>query len=130
MLYTSDTFEGYVPGGVRIVSLYDNSSGCPNASRTNPLLSSTVTLSKSSYVWFMGSMIRNFAGRTDLYIQLNGSIQTYRLNWCAGDWEQTVFDHGFFLGAGTHTFSIAAASPGLWGCGRWHGRIFMVIFGG
>lgn len=127
---TGNAYEPTITGGPRIVTVYDNVSGCPPSTRGNPLLTATVTLQNTCYVRFMGSFIRNHSGRTDLYPYLDSTRLTYRLQWTSvGTWDQTVWDVGLTVSSGTHTLSVHAASPGLWGCGRYHGRLSVIVFG-
>lgn len=123
---------------VRVVSIYDPVSGCPNGSRTNPLMTATINISQPSFFRFMGSMIRSASGRSDAYINIQGppgsnySSGSYipRLNWTSvGTWDHVVFDSGYYGDtAGNWTFSLTAASPGSWGCTRPWGKIFIMVF--
>jgi hypothetical protein len=123
---------------VRVVSVYDPVSGCPNGSRTNPLMSATINIARPSFFRFMGSMIRFFDGRTDGFINIQGpagsnyssNIATPRLNWTGGNtWDHVAFDAGYYGDtAGNWTFSLTASSPGAWGCNRQWGKIFIKVF--
>jgi hypothetical protein len=123
---------------VRVVSVYDNDSGCPNTSRTNPLLTATINVSNPSYFRFMGGMIRNASGRTDAYMNIQGpagsnystNFVTSRLNYTSvGTWDHVVFDNGYYgNSSGNWTFSITAQSPGSWGCTRVFGQFFILVF--
>ena len=121
----------------RVITVYDEVGGCP-PTRTNPLLSITATVSNPSHFRVFARMIRNFNGRTDgqIYVQgpagsnyASNTLLTRRLNWTsAGTWDHSVFDVGFYGNlAGTYTITLVADSPSSWGCGRYHGSMSTLI---
>ena len=123
---------------VRVISIYDPVSGCPSSTRTNPLMTTTINISRPSYFRFIGSMIRFANGRTDAYINIQGpagsnyatNFSTSRLNWTgANDWDHVAFDAGYYGDtAGNWTFSLTATTPTAWGCNRQWGKMFIMVF--
>jgi hypothetical protein len=123
---------------VRVVSVYDPISGCPNSSRTNPLMTATINIANPSFFRFIGSMIRAANERTDAFINIQGPAgsnfasnnSTPRLNWTSvGTWDHVAFDAGYFGNTpGNWTFSLTASAPGAWGCNRQWGKIFIMVF--
>ena len=123
---------------VRVISIYDPVTGCPNSSRTNPLLTTTINIQRPSFFRVMGSMIRFFNGRSDLFINIQGPAgsnystnnSTPRLNWTSANiWDCVVFDAGYYGDtAGNWTISLTAANPGSYGCNRQWGKMFIMVF--
>lgn len=122
----------------RVVTVYDNVAGCP-PSRSNPILTATITVSNPTLFRVMGTFIRYLSGRNDLYIRITGpagsnyasetQIAT-RLNYTSGTaWDNVVWDTSAYgNAAGTYTVSVHAATPSSWGCGRYHGRMSVIAF--
>lgn len=124
----------------RIVTVYDPVSGCPASTRTNPLVSVSITVNSPTFFWVFSKFIRNANARTDLQGNISGpagsnyptnTIITRRLNWTStGTWDHVVMDYGVYVNmAGTYTLSITADSPGAWGCNRNHGGMSVLALG-
>jgi hypothetical protein len=121
----------------RIISVYDTNAACPSPSRTNPILTATVTVARPSYFWVMGNLRRLASGRTDSYIYFVGPAgsnhasgsNTPRLNYTAASAGISVaFDGGYYGNtAGTYTISLTAASPTAWGCGATWGQLYIMV---
>ena len=120
------------PRVARFWSVVDQYSGCPGPSRpAGTMLSFTfIQQSPDAVLWVTGNMIRNYAGRADLYLFVDGNAvnraitYTSSLQWYDG--------HVFFsarLGPGTHTVDLRSDIPGIWGCGSAWGRLDAVLVG-
>lgn len=123
----------------RVVTVYDPVSGCPNGSRTSPLLTATIAVARPAYFFVSSSMIRTISGRTDLQMNVQGpagsnypssTTLSTRLNWTStSTWDNVVCDIGFYGNtAGTYSITLNASSPGVWGCGRQWGKMFVTVF--
>lgn len=127
-----------ISGPVKVVTVYDNVVGCPNSSRTNPLISATITVNAPSHFLIKGSMVRRANDRSDAYLNAfgpagsnyaGGAQLSPRLNWSGSisAMETVVFDSSIYgNAAGTYTFTITAAAPTIWGCGRTHGKLMVL----
>jgi hypothetical protein len=125
--------------GPRVVTVYDPVSGCPNAARTNPLITATINVARPSFFRIISSIIRNTSGRTDYQIFIQGpagsnystnTLLTRRLNWTsAGAWDHVVGDVGVYGDtAGTYNVTLVADVPGVWGCNRFWGKLSLLAF--
>jgi len=137
-LDTASTQQPIISSSPRIISVYDTVAGCPNASRANPLLTTTITITRPSYFWVFSNLRRNASGRADYQIVVGGpagsnystpAVLTRRLNWTANTQPITVAgDVGFFANtAGSWNVYIQADSPTLWGCERQWGKMFVMV---
>ena len=110
----------------RVVHIVDTLAGCPNSSRTNPLLTASITTTGLPYFYIIGSMIRNSNGRNDMQLYVSGpsgsgwssSFLQSRLNYTS----TTTWDNvsmrwsGSNSVAGTYTFEMRATTPSQYGC--------------
>jgi hypothetical protein len=97
-------------------------------------MSISITVSNPSYFRVFTRIIRNFNGRTDGQIFIQGpagsnyasnTLLTRRLNYTStGTWDHVVGDISCYGNlAGTYTITFTADSPSSWGCGRTHGSM-------
>lgn len=138
VLFTNTQGATKVSAPPRVLTVYDAVAGCPNTTRTSPVLTVTATLTGPAYIRGFASMVRTFNGRTDGQIYVQGpagssyatnTMMTRRLNQTqASAIENVVFDIGFYADiAGTWTVALYVDSPGSWGCGAALGKLSILI---
>ena len=137
-LDTASTQQPIMSSSPRIISVYDTVAGCPNVSRTNPLLTATITITRPSYFWVFSNVRRVASGRLDCQLVVSGpagsnyptaTILSRRLNWTANSQPITVAgDAGFYANtAGSWTVYVQGDSPTVWGCERQWGKMFVMV---
>jgi len=108
----------------------DRSGGCPNTGRkagTN-LIAKKVTVKENSYVMVTGHMIRNFGGRADMYLRLNGKNVDWTLTYTPSkQWKDGQVYWVGSINKGSHTFSIVGSRTGVFGCGGAWGDLDILV---
>lgn len=110
----------------RVVWAFDTVTGCPPSTRTNPLMSASITTTGPAYFYIMGGMIRNSNGRNDMQLYVTGpsgsgwstTFLQSRLNYTnTTTWDDTRMRWaGQNSAVGTYTFMMYATTPGAYGC--------------
>jgi len=122
---------GVISRAPRVIRTTDPVTGCPPARPANTdLFTQTFTLTRSATVMVSGHLIRNAAGRVDLFLVGNGVIldQTITNTGTFSDWKSAEVQWVGVIGAGTHTLSLRSPSANVWGCGPPWGSINTVIY--
>lgn len=115
----------------RTVHTPDPTGGCgtsyaPGAS----IFSQNITMANAGEVIVSADLIRNYSGRVDLTLYVDGvwrdQTLTYTSSW---QWEDAHVNWSGSLGAGNHTIELRNGGYwGNWGCGTTWGSIDTVIF--
>jgi hypothetical protein len=120
-----------------VSSLPAQGGGCPKINRTNPLISQTITLTKTADIFLQASIIGiplSGVSRIDAALSLNGQAKRNALGYGpSGNWVPLTVLYSTTLGPGTHTLSLDAitvpqVTQGNYGCGAGWGSIDTVIF--
>ena len=114
----------------RIIHTYDTRSGCPPAHAANTdLLSQTFTLTSAASISTRAAMIRNFSGRADLFLFVDGGQVDWHLNYTSStQWEDGYVQWAGTLAAGSHTISIRSNVANVYGCGSDWGSMQTMVF--
>jgi len=112
-----------------VVRVTDKRTGCPPTSAAgSDQIVAPFTLTRSTTVEIAGDLIRNFAGRADLNLILDGQMVTSSLTYTPTvQWAPAHLAWAGTLAAGAHTVSLRAPDANLWGCGEPWGAINVVI---
>ncbi|MCL4339428.1 hypothetical protein M1271_07125 [Patescibacteria group bacterium] len=114
----------------RIIHATDPRSGCPPAGAAGtPLWTTTFTLTNTSSVYITGKTIRNFSGRNDMSLYLDGSGVDTTLDYTpSAQWNEEQMRWSGTLAAGSHTVGIGSSNANVQGCGAGWGTIDIIIF--
>jgi hypothetical protein len=113
----------------RAVSAIDMRDACPpKAAANTDLLTVNFQLDTEATVHLTGNMPRNFNGRADLELWVDGSRRNIAITytnvmaWVGGHSEWTGT-----LPAGDHVASLRSPTPDAWGCRRTHGSTLTAL---
>ncbi len=114
----------------RVIHATDPRSGCPPAGAAGtPLWTTTFTLANTSSVYITGKTIRNFAGRNDMSLYLDGAGVDTTLDYTpSAQWNEELMRYSGTLAAGSHTVGIGSSNANVQGCGGGWGTIDIIIF--
>lgn len=114
----------------RVIRTSDIATGCPAARSANTdLIVQNFHLDTEATVHIAGSMVRNYSGRSDFFLLIDGQIVdrsitfTPTLQWVSA---QTLWAGS--LTVGDHTVSVQGSVSDAWGCGEQWGNITTMIF--
>jgi len=108
----------------------DPRTGCPGPGAANTdLVTLPLTMTKSAPVRLATDIIRNYSGRADLYLLVDGTqvAQTLTYTTTLG-WAPAHIEWLTTLAAGAHTVSIRSNIADVWGCGPTWGSISAIAF--
>lgn len=135
----------------RVISAGDPDGGCPSANRTNPLVSITFTVARTSIVVLEGEIIRRRDGNSrcdaalygpgypniiqDTYLSATTKLDI-TLDYNDGvnsEWDNACLRWMGYCPAGTNTFYIgyrddSVTCTSVWGCGSSWGQLHAIIF--
>jgi len=115
--------------GVAAYNSPDKQSGCPaNRKAGTDLIKQEITLDQTSIVKVAGHMIRNYKGRADAYLYVDGKARDWSLSYTADKrWEDVKLHYITKLPKGKHTFSIRSNRANAFGCGGNWGDIDILV---
>ena len=114
----------------RVVHIDDTRSGCPPGWGANQnIMSHSLTLSTTAYVYVSVTTILIYGGRVDSYIYFdNNHIQSHLTASDDTSWNPVNLTAGGALGAGTHTISFKCSVANVVGCqGDWGGMQILIF---
>ena len=114
----------------RVIHIDDTRSGCPPSWGAGVnIMSHSLTLSRTAYVYVSVTTILNYHTRADCYIYFGNSLMQNHLT--ASDstsWNPVCMTAGGTLGAGTHTIIFRCSVASVVGCGAdWGGMDILVV---
>jgi len=114
----------------RVIHTTDPRGGCPPAAAANTdLFGQTFTLVRGASVYIDASMIRNFSGRADFYLYVDGIMVDQTLDYTPSQqWFDDNVHWAGTLAAGNHTVTVRGNQANAWGCGSTWGSIDIIIF--
>jgi len=92
------------------------------------LITQTFTMNNDGFVYVTGDDVRNFNGRADLVLVVDGSTVHKTITFTSSlQWEGGHVAWSGPLTAGSHTVTISSPIPDVWGCRDLFGAINTII---
>jgi hypothetical protein len=122
---------GVTSKAVRVIHSADPVGGCPPARAADAALWGPVsfTLTRNATAYITADVIRNTAGRADLFLMVDGTLVDRTLTYTSvGTWEDAHVVWTGELAAGLHNVWVQSPQAGVWGCGGDWGSLDIMIF--
>ena len=119
--------------GVAVYQTNDSNDGCPRILKSGAeFLNKTISVAKQSVLVVTGHIIRDYKGRTDLHLLVDGAEKDHGLAYTPSKQSTTQWKDGIVhwvgeLKPGSHTFSMKGNVANAYGCGADWGDLDILV---